>query len=165
MLGSDHRYFIGQDNNGEHSGSTTKPEESARVHQDSKHRHPQAVVDRASEVAKGTIAADSQLSAFWLLGYYVQCLLFCRATNVKLVSNISPCLFCLHFAAHRDSDMDADRVRGGGGRHPVQIHPDRGGSRRLPGEHEDREGHVKPAGQPAVEGVVGVHPRRPGSNS
>jgi len=64
MLGSDHRYFIGQDNNGEHSGSTTKPEESARVHQDSKHRHPQAVGDRASEVAKGTIAADSQL---WLV--------------------------------------------------------------------------------------------------
>ena len=33
----------------------------------------------------------------WLLGYCVLCLLFCHETNVKLVSNISPCsvLFAL----------------------------------------------------------------------
>lgn len=53
MLRGDHRHFIGQDDDGKPSGSTAKPEKSARVHQDSKCRDPPSIVDRVSEVTKG----------------------------------------------------------------------------------------------------------------
>lgn len=53
--------------------------------------------------------------------------------------------------------MDADGPRGGTGRRPFQVRPDGADSGHLHGKHEGRDGDVEPAGQPALEGVVGVH--------
>lgn len=59
--------------------------------------------------------------------------------------------------------MDADRARGRAGRDPSEVRPDGSDGGMLLGEHEDREGCVEPARRPAMEGVVGVHSRRPSS--
>lgn len=50
MLGGDHRYFVRQDNDGKHSGSTAQHEKGARVHQDSKRCDPQAMVHCSGQV-------------------------------------------------------------------------------------------------------------------